>query len=114
MTDRALVALAIVLVAGVAIPVGTPFALVALVPLFYAARAGSWRAAAGGTAVVVAAVASQPLIWGGDQPAAAHIATAALALAAAMLGLYSAARGGHEQRERELLADRATRCCPRP
>ena len=57
--NRALVALAVVLVAGVAIPFSTPFALIALVPLFYAARAGSWRTAVGGTAAVVAAVASQ-------------------------------------------------------
>ena len=99
--NRALVALAIVLVAGVAIPVGTPFALVALVPLFYATRAGSWRTAAGGTAAVVAAVASQSLIWGDDQPAAAYIATAALALAAAMLGLYS---GGAPRRTRSASA----------
>jgi Bacterial regulatory proteins, luxR family len=32
------------------------------VPLYYAARAGSWRTAAGGTAAVVAAVTSQSLI----------------------------------------------------
>lgn len=43
-------------------------------PLFYATRAGSWRTAAGGTASVVAAVASQSLIWGDDQPVAAYIA----------------------------------------
>jgi signal transduction histidine kinase len=105
--NRALVALAVVLVAGVAIPVSTPFGLIALVPLFYATRAGSWRTAAGGTASVVAAVASWSLIWGEDQPAGAYVATAALALAVSMLGLYSAARRSHTERERELLADRA-------
>ena len=105
--NRALVTLAIVLVAGVAIPFSTPFALIALVPLYYAARAGSWRTAAGGTAAVVAAVASQSLIWGDDQPLTAYVATAALAITAAMLGLYSGARRSHAQRERELLADRA-------
>ena len=81
---RALVALAIVLVAGAAIPFSTPFALIALVPLYYAARAGSWRTAVGGTAAVVAAVASRSLMWGDDQPAAAYVATAALALSAAI------------------------------
>jgi signal transduction histidine kinase len=105
--NRGLVALAVVLVAGVAIPVGTPFALIALVPLYYAARAGSWRTAVGGTAAVVAAVASQSLIWDSEQPATAYVATAALALAAAMLGLYTGGRRVHAQRERELLADRA-------
>jgi len=87
--NRPLVALAIILVAGVAIPFSTPFALLALVPLFYASRAGSWRTAAGGTAAVVAAVASQALIWTDDQPVAAYVATGALSLTAAMLGLYS-------------------------
>jgi signal transduction histidine kinase len=105
--NRALVALAAVLVAGVAIPFSTGFALIALVPLYYAARAGSWWTAVGGTAAVVAAVASQSLIWGEDQPAAAYVATAALALAAGMLGVYHGARRSHAQRERELLADRA-------
>ena len=60
---------------NVAIPFSSPFALIALVPLFYATRAGSWRTAAGGTAAVVAAVASQSLIWGSDQPLAAYVAT---------------------------------------
>ncbi len=105
--NRALVALAVVLVAGAAIPFSTPFALIALVPLYYAARAGSWRTAVGGTAAVVAAVASQSLIWEEGQPAAAYVATAALALAAGMLGLYHGGRRVHAQRERELLADRA-------
>ena len=99
--NRALVTLAVVLAAGVAIPVSTPFALIALVPLFYATRAGSWRTAAGGTAAGVAAVASQSLIWGSDQPLAAYVATAALALAAGMLGLYSGARRSHDERERQ-------------
>jgi signal transduction histidine kinase len=104
---RARVTLAAVLVAGVAIPFSTPFALIALVPLFYATRAGSWRTAAGGTIAVVAAVASQSLIWGSDQPPAAYVATAALALTAAVLGLYSGTRRRHGERERELLTDRA-------
>jgi len=102
---RALVALAVVLVVGVAVPVSTPFALVALVPLYYAAK--SWRIALAGTVAIVAAVAAQSLLWGSDQPATAFIATAALALAAGMLGLYNASRREHAQRERELLADRA-------
>jgi hypothetical protein len=56
--EPGLVTLAVVLVAGMAIPFSTPFGLIALVPLYYAARAGSWRTAVGGTASVVAAVAS--------------------------------------------------------
>ena len=74
--NRALAALAAILVAGVAIPFSTPFALIALVPLYYAARAGSWRTAVGGTAAVVTAVASQSQIWGESQPPAAYVATA--------------------------------------
>ena len=105
--NRALVALAVVLVAGVAIPFSTPFVLVALVPLYYATRAGTWRTAALGTAAVVAAVVAQSLIWDEEQTLAAYIATAAMAIAAGALGLYHSARRSHAERERELLADRA-------
>ena len=45
--NRALVALAVILVAGVAIPFSTPFALIALVPLYLRARVRGARRSAG-------------------------------------------------------------------
>ncbi len=50
--------------------VSRPFGLIALVPLFYAKRAGSWRTAVGGTASVVAAVASWSVVRLGHGAAA--------------------------------------------
>ena len=91
-------ALAVVLAAGVASPVATPFALLALVPLYGIAVHRTARTAAAGAVAVVAAVALSAAIWGGGGGVGEAVATAGLVIALAD-------RAG--ARERALLAERA-------
>ena len=104
MRQRAPLVLAAILIAGLAVPVDTPFALLALIPIYLG---GSRRMAAGGTVAVIATMLVHDALWDSDQPTASYLATAALCIAAGALGMYAAARRSHAERERELLADRA-------
>src|ERR1700741_5163244 len=102
--NRAPLALAAILVAGVAVPVSNPFALLALVPIYLA---GTWRFTILGTVAVGAAIALHDLAWDLAAPSAPYAPSLALCLAAGALGMSRAARRAHAARERELLADRA-------
>jgi signal transduction histidine kinase len=104
---RAALWLALVLVIGAALPFSSPFALVALVPLWFLAREAGARWAVAGAAALVAVNVLHDLAWDLDLPVAAVGATAALAAAAAALGLYAGARRSYTARERELLAAQA-------
>ncbi len=103
--SRARVALALILIAGVAVPVNTPFALIALIPLYLA---GSRTTTIVGTVAVGAAMAAHDLLWDAGEPLAAYVASLALCLMAGVLGMYVTGRRQHAARERELLAERAT------
>ena len=100
-------ALALLLAAGLAIPLDTPYALIALVPLFVLAREGGPVAGAVGAPAIVVVSVLHDVVWGTELLAAEVIATAALAGAVAIAGLYAGARRGHAARERELLAAQA-------
>jgi signal transduction histidine kinase len=100
-------ALALVLAAGLAIPLDTPYALIALVPLFVLAREGGPAAGAVGAPAIVVVSVLHDLVWGTELLAAEVIATAALAGAVAIAGLYAGARREHAARERELLSAQA-------
>ena len=102
--SRARVALAVILIAGVAVPVNTPFALIALIPLYLS---GSRLTTVVGTAAVGLAMAAHDLLWDTNEPFAAYVASLALCLVAGVFGMYRAGRRQHAERERELLADRA-------
>jgi signal transduction histidine kinase len=104
---RAAIWLAVVLAIGAALPFSSPFALVALVPLWFLAREAGARAAAAGAVAVVAVEVAHALAWDLDLPFAAVAAVSALAATAATLGLYAGARRSHAARERELLAAQA-------
>src|SRR5690242_19130773 len=99
--------LALLLAVGLAIPVETPFALVALVPLFLLAREGGTAVGAGAALAVGVVSLLHDVVWGTKLQAAEVIATFALAGAVALAGLYAGARRGHAARERELLAAQA-------
>jgi signal transduction histidine kinase len=100
-------ALALLLAAGLAIPVDTPFALIALVPLFVLAREGGTAAAAMGALAVSIVSVLHDVVWNTTLVTGEVVATVALAGAVAIAGLYAGARRGHAARERELLAAQA-------
>ncbi len=101
---RARGALVAILFAGVALPFNTPFALLALVPL-YLARSRTMTIA--GTVGVGVAMAVHDLIWATDEPFGAYAASLALCVMAGALGMYSGVRRAAAARERELLAEAA-------
>ena len=102
--NRPLAALVVILAAGVAVPVATPFAIVALVPLFLLARDGRGREAWAGAVAVTAATVVHDLAWD-EVNAAALVATAALCVAVVAYGRNLAVRRTAAARERELLAE---------
>jgi len=97
-------ALVAILFAGVALPFNTPFALLALIPI-YLARSRTMTIA--GTVAVGVAMAAHDLIWGTDEPFGAYAASLALCVMAGALGMYSGVRRAAAARERELLAEAA-------
>jgi signal transduction histidine kinase len=97
-------ALIAILLAGVALPFSTPFALFALIPI-YLARS-RWMTIAGTVGVGVA-MAAHDLIWGTEEPFGAYAASLALCVMAGTLGMYSGVRRTAAARERELLAEAA-------
>jgi signal transduction histidine kinase len=97
-------ALIAILLAGVALPFSTPFALFALIPI-YLARS-RWMTIAG-TAGVGVAMAAHDLIWDTEEPFGAFAASLALCVMAGALGMYSGVRRTAAARERELLAEAA-------
>lgn len=101
---RARGALVAILFAGVALPFNTPFALLALVPI-YLARSRTMTIA--GTVGVGVAMAVHDLIWATDEPFGAYAASLALCVMAGALGMYSGVRRAAAARERELLAEAA-------
>jgi signal transduction histidine kinase len=96
-------ALALLLAAGLAIPPNTPFALVALVPLFVLAREGGARTGAAGAFAIGAVSVAHDVLWDTELSLGGIVATFALAGAVAVGGLYAGARRSHAARERELL-----------
>ena len=100
-------ALAVVLAAGVASPVATPFGLLALVPLYGIAVHRTARTAAAGAVAVVAAVALSAAIWGGGGGVGEAVATAGLVIAVVAIGGAVGERRRAGARERALLAERA-------
>ncbi len=101
---RARGALVAILFAGVALPFNTPFALLALIPI-YLARSRTMTIA--GTVGVGVAMAVHDLIWATDEPFGAYAASLALCVTAGALGMYSGVRRAAAARERELLAEAA-------
>ena len=101
---RARGALVAILFAGVALPFNTPFALLALIPI-YLARSRTMTIA--GTVGVGVAMAVHDLIWATDEPFSAYAASLALCVMAGALGMYSGVRRAAAARERELLAEAA-------
>lgn len=97
-------ALVAVLFAGVALPFNTPFALLALIPI-YLARSRTMTIA--GSVGVGVAMAAHDLIWATDEPFGAYAASLALCVMAGALGMYSGVRRAAAARERELLAEAA-------
>src|SRR5262245_32631143 len=96
--------LAAILVVGVALPFGNPFALLALIPI-YLARSRQMTIA--GTVATGVALAAHDLIWGTDQPFESYAISLALCVTAGVLGMYSGARRTAAAREKELLAEAA-------
>jgi signal transduction histidine kinase len=96
-------ALALLLAAGLAIPPNTPFALIALVPLFVLAREGGMRPGAVGAVAIGAVSVAHDVLWDTELQLGGIVATFALAGAVAVAGMYAGARRSHAARERELL-----------
>ena len=96
--------LAAILILGVALPFSTPFALVALIPI-YLARSRTMTIA--GTVAVGVALVAGDLLWDLDQPFEAFAISIALCVTAGVLGMYSGARRAAAEREKELLAEAA-------
>jgi signal transduction histidine kinase len=97
-------ALVAILFAGVALPFNTPFALLALIPI-YLARSRTMTIA--GTVAVGVAMGAHDLIWGTNEPFGAYAVSLALCVMAGALGMYSGVRRAAAARERELLAEAA-------
>jgi len=104
MRQRAPLLLAAILIAGMAVPISTPFALLALLPIYLA---GSRRMTAAGTVAVVGTMLVHDLVWDVSQPETSYLISAAFCIAAGASGMYTVARRTHAVRERELLAERA-------
>jgi signal transduction histidine kinase len=102
-----IVALAAVLAVGLALPFSTPFALVALWPLYLVARDEGPRAAAIGVAALGLAVLVHDAAWAGEVQLPALLISLALGGAAAAFGHAAGTRRAAGARERELLAERA-------
>ncbi len=98
--------LAAILVAGAAIPVSTPFVLLALIPLYGVASNRSLRTAIVAGAAVVAASVTWSYAWG-ESRASDGVTTAVLAAAVIAAGVAVAGRRAGAKRERALLAERA-------
>jgi signal transduction histidine kinase len=104
---RPIETLAAVLAAGVAVPVPTPFTLLALVPVYGVALHRSWRVAAAGAAAIASSVVARILIWDDPGGLAETVATAGIAIAVVAVGTAVAERRRAGTRERALLAERA-------
>lgn len=95
------------LVAGVATPTSTPFALLSFVPLYGVAVHRRWPLAVAAAAAVVAAVVAQPLIWGGGGGVAEVAIMTALVAAVVAAGVAVGHRRQAAGRERVLVAGQA-------
>jgi signal transduction histidine kinase len=103
-------ALVAMLATGTAAPVETPFALLALVPIYGIAANGSWRRSAAAVVALGGAVLAHALLFG---PAASGprmsltISSMAIGAAAAAAGVAAGERRRSRERERTLLAEQA-------
>jgi signal transduction histidine kinase len=103
---RSVVALAVVLAAGVAIPPSTPFGLIAVLLLYPVTRDAGLRAGLAGAVALCLSLAVHDAVWAGLEATPIAV-TAALAGAAVAFGNATRTRRKAAAREGELKADRA-------
>jgi signal transduction histidine kinase len=99
--------LAALLAAAVAIPGDVPFAVLALVPLYFVAHERPWWWAAAGAAAVAGATGLHLALWGGGGGWSEIGGTSAISAIVAVVGWAVGERSRAGARERELLAETA-------
>ena len=107
---QAIVVLAVLLAAGAAVPLQTPFPLLGLVPLYGIATNRDWRDAVLAVVGVAAAVCLHAVLYGPTKTGsvlAVTVSMTALAAIVAAVGVASGERRRARQRESALLATQA-------
>jgi signal transduction histidine kinase len=107
---QAIVVLAVLLAAGAAVPLQTPFPLLGLVPLYGIATNRDWRDAVLAVVGVAAAVCLHAVLYGPTKTGsvlAVTVSMTALAAIVAAVGVASGERRRARQRESALLAGQA-------
>jgi signal transduction histidine kinase len=107
---KSVVLLAVLLAAGAAVPLETPFPLLGLVPLYGIAAFRDWRAAVLAVVAVAATVCLHAVLYGPTKAGsvlAVTVSMTALATIVAAAGVASGERRRARERESALLAEQA-------